>query len=105
MNKYRQTQLYNKYSYRFCKRIYISFLSNGCFLWADAAKSRRHQQLRDIYLHQYSAMSSKTSLIERWVKESGYLSLGQRNDTYRSVLAIAFGKTLEKALKRGREEI
>ena len=50
-------------------------------------------------------MSSNTQFTERRVKESGYVSLGQRNETNRSVLAIARGKTLKKALKRGREEI
>jgi len=35
------------------------------------------------------------------VKESGYVSLGRRNGTNWSVLAIARGNTFKEALKRG----
>jgi len=38
----------------------LPLLSNGCDLWADVPISQRLQQLRDIYLQHYSAMSSNT---------------------------------------------
>ena len=83
----------------------FSLLSSGCIFWAEAAISVRLQQLRDIYLYQYSAMPSNTQFTERGVKESGYVSLGWRNETNWSVLDIARGRTLKEALKRGQEEI
>ena len=79
----------------------LPLLSNGCDLWADVPISQRLQQLRDIYLQHYSAMSSNTQFTERGVKESEYVSLGWRNGTNWSVLAIARGNTLKEALKRG----
>ena len=50
-------------------------------------------------------MPSNTQFTERGVKESGYVSLGQRNETNRSILAIACGKTLKETIKKGQEEI
>ena len=50
-------------------------------------------------------MPSNTQFKERGVKKYGYVSLGRRYETNRSVLAIARGKTLKEALKRGQEVI
>jgi len=73
-------------------------------MWADGALSARFQQLRDIYLYQYSVMPSNTQFTERGVKESGFVSLGRINKTNQSILAITRGKTLKEALKKGRKE-
>ena len=50
-------------------------------------------------------MPSNTQFTEIRVEESEYVSLGKRNETNRSILTIARGKTLKEALKKGREDI
>ena len=50
-------------------------------------------------------MQSNAQFIERGVRESGYISLDQRNETNQSILAIARSKTLKEAFKKRREDI
>ena len=48
--------------------------------------------LREDYLHQYAAVPTNTQFVERGVKESGYVTLGRRCKSNRTILAIARGK-------------
>ena len=61
--------------------------------------------LRDEYLHQYAALPTNTQFVERGVKESGYVTLGRRCESNRTILAIARGKDLPEALANGHQEL
>eukprot|EP00957_Ditylum_brightwellii_P129067 9845252-Ditylum_brightwellii.AAC.1 len=46
-----------------------------------------------------------TQFVERGVKESGYVSLGRRNETNRSVMVTAHSGTMVSGLRKGRDDI
>eukprot|EP00957_Ditylum_brightwellii_P149607 11392279-Ditylum_brightwellii.AAC.1 len=46
------------------------------------------------FLLKYSSFPTNTQFIERGVKDSGYVSLGRRNETSRSVMITACGGTM-----------
>ena len=82
----------------------INKIAVGQDMWAkdaDPVLLRFRQQ----YLEQYSALPTNTQFVERGVKESGYVSLGKRCESNRTILAIARGKVLPDALNLGREEL
>ena len=60
---------------------------------------------KNAYMPCFSALPTNTQFTERAVKESGYVSLGNRNEKQRSILAIACGKTLSEALEKGRKSV
>ena len=81
----------------------IELIAQGKDIWME--RNPTLYSFRLLYLIRYSALPTNTQFTERGVKESGYVSLGCRGETNRSVLAIARSKVLPDALKRGREEI
>ena len=58
-------------------------------------------QFKKTYLLQFSPLPTNTQFTERGVKESGYVSLGRRMEKKRSILAMARGRVLPDALKKG----
>ena len=82
----------------------IKCIAEGGDIWHPTA-SLPLKSFRDLYLRTYSALPTNTQFTERGVKESGYVSLGRRGETNRSVMAISRGKLIPDALKRGREDI
>ena len=82
----------------------LSLIANGGNIWAASA----NQVLKDFrmqYLIEFASFPTNTQFVERGVKESGYVSLGRRGETNRSILAIARGKILPEALQTGRDHI
>eukprot|EP00957_Ditylum_brightwellii_P081813 6224417-Ditylum_brightwellii.AAC.1 len=60
---------------------------------------------RDIYLQEFSVLPTNTQFVEHGVKESDFISLGNRNETDRSILAIAHGSLVPNAPQQGRDKI
>ena len=58
-----------------------------------------------ILIHQFSAFPINSQFTERGVKESGHVSLGRRNETHRSLLAISRAKIMPNALQEYRDDI
>ena len=83
----------------------LSLIANGIDIWTKQINIPCLSTYSLLYLHRYSALPTNTQFGERGVKESGYVSLGRRNEANRSVLAISRGKLLPEALALGREEI
>ena len=50
-------------------------------------------------------MPTNTQFVERGVKESGFVTLGRRNETNRSILAISRATIIPEGLLKGRQEI
>ena len=82
----------------------IRMIADGHNMWAPNACDTL-KEFRLLYLHRYAALPTNTQFTERGVKESGYVSLGRRGETNRSVLAISRAKMIPDALKKGRKEI
>ena len=82
----------------------LPLLSNKFDIW-DPTSTPKLQQLRDLYLNQYSALPTYTQFMERGVNELDYVSLGRFNETNMSVLVMSRGKVLKGALKRGKDAI
>lgn len=76
-------------------------ISRGIDIWA----SHTDPIYRNIYLLKYAVPPTNTQFTEKGVKESGFVSLGRRGETNRSVLVIARGKILPEALHVGHAEI
>eukprot|EP00957_Ditylum_brightwellii_P166062 12643229-Ditylum_brightwellii.AAC.1 len=53
----------------------------------------------------YSALPTNMQFVECGVKESGYITLGQRNKTNCSIMAVMHDEAMMDALRQGREEI
>ena len=86
----------------------IILISNGSNIWFPSGSPTAKKNLKDFrkaYLHEFSALPTNTQFVERGVKESGYVSLGRRGESQRSVLAISQAKLLPEAMKLGRDEI
>ena len=82
----------------------IMLISEGTIIWITRIASEL-KYFRTRYPTEFSALPTNIQFVERSVKESGYVSLGRRNETNRTVLAIARGKILPESLKRGRDKI
>ena len=61
---------------------------NGADIW-DASQHQALIRFRNSFLHEFAALPTNTQFVERGVKESGFVSLGSRGETNRSILAIA----------------
>eukprot|EP00957_Ditylum_brightwellii_P187953 14310126-Ditylum_brightwellii.AAC.1 len=53
----------------------------------------------------YSALPTNTQFVECGVKDSGYVTLGQRNKMNCSIMAVICSGAIMDVLKQGREEI
>ena len=82
----------------------IVIVADGGDIWAPDP-SKILKKFLTLYLHQYLSFPTNTQFVERGVKESGYVSLGQRGESQQSVFAISRAKLLPEALRKGREEI
>ena len=81
----------------------ISLVADGRDMWNGSVPAL--VEFRKIYLLRYAALPTNTQFGERGVKESGYVTLGRRNESNRSILAISRGTLLPEALAVGRSEI
>ena len=82
----------------------VQLVSIGVSLW-ECTTIKPLQDFRTLFLYQYSSLPTNTQFVERGVKESGYVTLGRRAETNRTILAIARGKVLPEALKLGHAEL
>lgn len=82
----------------------IRLIGQGRDCWSYTAPQNL-ESFRLLYLHEYSALPTNTQFVERGVKESGYVTLGRRNETNRSVLAIARAKIIPDAICKGKEKL
>ena len=78
----------------------IKMIASGEDMWEDACNDTL-KEFRNNYIFKFSALPTKTQFTELGVKESGFVSLGRRGETNRSVLDIAIGRYLPDALKLG----
>jgi len=83
----------------------LTLIANGINIWDENYTLPFMSSFKDIYSQRYSALPTNTQFGERGVKESGYVSLGRRNESSRSVLAISRGKLLPESMAIGRGEI
>lgn len=83
----------------------LHLISNGVDIWQQNSHNEVIQAFKSLYKYQYAALPTNTQFGKRGVKESGYVSLGRRNEMQRTILAIARGKCLPDALAKGRAEI
>eukprot|EP00957_Ditylum_brightwellii_P193183 14709457-Ditylum_brightwellii.AAC.1 len=58
-------------------------------------------EMRQCYLLEYLSLPINTQFVERGIKESGYVSLGRRQEINRYILAAARGKVPHEALQHG----
>ena len=79
-------------------------IADGYNAWRNAAGNTL-ASFRQLYLHQFSAFPINSQFTERGVKESGHVSLGRRNETHRSLLAISRAKIMPNALQEYRDDI
>ena len=84
--------------------LYIAQIIGGGDIWSSTA-SLPLKFFGLLYLHKYAALPTKTQFIEQGVKESGYVFLGRRGETNHRLFAIAGGKLIPDALKKGRKEV
>ena len=74
----------------------LLLLANGLDMW-DAVQDRGPLgKLRDRFKRKYGGQGSNAQMTERGVKESGYVSLGNRGESTRSIYALARGDTIEE---------
>ena len=81
----------------------LSLVADGIDMWNVSIPAL--VELQTTYIHRYAALPTNTQFGERGVKESGYVSLGRRNESSRSIPAISRGTLLPEALAAGRLEI
>ena len=81
----------------------IGLIANGQDIWQSTNATLR--KFKTDYLHIYSALPTNTQFTERGVKESGLVSLGRRQESNRSILAMARGRIIPDALQKGREDL
>jgi len=81
----------------------ISLVADGRDMWNGSVPAL--VEFRKIYLLRYAALPTNTQFGEQGVKELGYVTLGRRNKSNRSILAISQGTLLPGALAVGRSEI
>ena len=82
----------------------ISLIADGCNAWGNAPGNAL-ASFRQLYLHRFSAFPINSQFTERGVKESGHVSLGRRNETHRSLLAISRAKIMPNALQDYRDDV
>lgn len=83
----------------------LTNIANGVNIWDEDNTLPCISHFKEIYTQRYSALPTNTQFGERGVKESGYVSLGRRNESSRSVLAISRGKLLPESMAIGKSEI
>ena len=66
----------------------ILLISEGINIWSLLVTSEL-KSFRNRYLTELSALPTNTQFVERGIEESGYVSLGRKNETNHTVLAIA----------------
>ena len=86
-------------------KVVLTLIANGVNIWDKNYTLPFIALFCNTYSNRYSALPTNTQFGERGVKESGYVTLGHRNESSRSVLAISRGKLLHEALAVGRDEI
>ena len=82
----------------------ISMIADGGNIWASNPCDTL-LQFQQLYLHCHAALPTNTQFTERGVKESGYVSLGRRGETNRSIFAMARAQIVPDALRKGRKEV
>ena len=65
----------------------ISLVADGHDMWNESFPAL--VEFRKIYLLRYAALPTNTQFGERGVKESGYVTLGRRNESNQSILDIS----------------
>ena len=84
--------------------IALKLVASGEDMWADGAPTIL-ANLCNVYLHQYTALPTNTQFVERGVKESRYVLLGQCDEQNRITLAIARATVLPDCLLTGHLDI
>ena len=83
--------------------IIVSMIANGADIWSDGNDELVF--FKECYLRKYSSLPTNTIFVERGVKESGYVTLGRRDESTRSLLILARGKVIPEALEIGSMEV
>ena len=83
----------------------IQLIANGIDIWDPKTSHYELLQFKQLYLLNYSALPTNQQFTERGVKESGYVTLGRRGESQRSMIAIARAKLVPDAYKKGRAQI
>ena len=82
----------------------IVMIANGSDIWSKNAPDYL-VSYRQYFLTHYSAFPTNNHNVERGVRESGYVTLGNRSEEHRSIYVIARGSVIPEALELGKKEI
>eukprot|EP00957_Ditylum_brightwellii_P013230 998366-Ditylum_brightwellii.AAC.1 len=77
----------------------VILIAHGVDIWPSIFPVMT--KMRQCYLLVYSSLPVNIQFVERGIKENSYVSLGGRQETNRSTLAVARGKVLPEALQHG----
>ena len=82
----------------------IRMLADGGNIW-DSSSHPPLQEFCNLYKTSYAALPTNSQFTERGVKESGYVSLGRRNEKNRTVLATARACLVPEAMSKGQRVV
>lgn len=82
----------------------VRMIAHGSDIWSTNVTSYM-ASYRDLFLENFSSFPTNNHNVERGVRESGFVTLGNRSESNRSIYVVARGGVIPEGLELGKETV